>query len=136
MLSERGQMAVEVAAVTPIILLVLVIAVDMLVFTGECARFDHIASQYALASTAAAADANDVDARVTEIQSALDKIFAHNGSSVLVTCEDAGQLLSSMVIYKCELRFAPWPLSFAGVPTLLTHTCSIAVDPYVPGALI
>ena len=32
---ERGQMAVELAVVTPVILLVLVIAIDMLVFAGE-----------------------------------------------------------------------------------------------------
>lgn len=42
---ERGQMAVELAVVTPVILLVLVIAIDMLVFAGECARFDHIAAR-------------------------------------------------------------------------------------------
>lgn len=49
---ERGQMAVELAVVTPVILLVLVIAIDMLVFAGECARFDHIAAQVVIAEGA------------------------------------------------------------------------------------
>ena len=40
--SEGGQMAVELAIVAPVILVVLVIVIDMLVFAGECARFDHI----------------------------------------------------------------------------------------------
>lgn len=134
--SERGQMAVEVAVVTPVILLVLVIAIDMLVFTGECARFDHVVPQLVLANTTAAGSEEFSGDATASIQSALDVEFAHNGSYVTISCADAGQVLASMVVYTCEFHFAPWPLSISGAPALLNHSCSIAVDSYVPGALL
>lgn len=59
---ENGQMAVELAIVAPIILVVLVIVIDMLVFAGECARFDHVAPQRVLAQ-AASASMDGYDAR-------------------------------------------------------------------------
>lgn len=132
MRSEGGQMAVELAIVAPVILVVLVIVIDMLVFAGECARFDHIAPQRVLAQAASASmDGYAGDARVTAIQAALEEDFAKNGSSVEVSCADA-----SMATYRCTFRFAPWPLSIAGAPALLEHECSIAVDPYTPGELL
>lgn len=136
-LHEGGQMAVELAVITPVILIVLVIAVDMLVFAGECARFDHIAPQRVLAQAVSApVDGYAGDARVAAIQSALESDFAKNGSSVEVSCEDAGMPLSSMAVYRCTFRFAPWPLSIADAPTVLEHGCSIVVDPYTPGELL
>lgn len=136
-LHEGGQMAVELAVITPVILIALVIAIDMLVFAGECARFDHIAPQRVLAQAVSApVDGYAGDARVAAIQSALEGDFTKNGSSVEVGCEDAGVALSSMAIYRCTFRFAPWPLSIAGAPALLEHSCSVAVDPYTPGELL
>ena len=132
---ENGQMAVELAIVAPIILVVLVIVIDMLVFAGECARFDHVAPQRVLAH-AASAPMGGYDAGVDAIQAALEEDFAKNGSSVEVSCADAGMALASMATYRCTFRFAPWPLSIAGAPALLEHECSIAVDPYTPGELL
>lgn len=130
-------MAVELAVITPVILIVLVIAVDMLVFAGECARFDHVAPQRIIAhATSPPADSYDAESRVAAIQSALAEDFARNGSSITVSCEDAGALLASMAVYRCTFRFAPWPLSVAGAPALLEHECSVAVDPYTPGELL
>lgn len=137
MRGEGGQMAVELAIVAPVILVVLVIVIDMLVFAGECARFDHVAPQRVLAHAASAPmDGYDAGVRVDAIQAALEEDFAKNGSSVEVSCEDAGAALASMTVYRCALRFAPWPLSVAGAPALLEHECSIAVDPYTPGELL
>lgn len=134
---ESGQMAVELAVIMPVILIVLVIAVDMLVYAGECARFDHIAPQRILAlAVSAPMDGYADDTRVTAVQSALEGDFAKNGSSVEVSCEDAGAAFASMQVYRCTFRFAPWPLSIAGAPATLEHGCSIAVDPYTPGELL
>lgn len=137
MCRERGQMAVELAIVMPIILIVLVIAIDMLVFADECARFDHIAPQRVLAhATSAPMDGYDPDTRTAAICAALEDDFAKEGSSVEVSREDAGVVLASMSVYRCTFRFAPWPLSIAGAPALLEHECSVAVDPYTPGELL
>lgn len=134
---ERGQMAVELAVITPVILIVLVIAVDMLVFAGECARFDHIAPQRVIACAASAPmDGYAQDARTGALQEALDADFSRRGSTVTISCEDAGMPLSSMTVYQCTLHFAPWPLSIAGAPAVLEHACSIAIDPYTPGELL
>lgn len=134
---ENGQMAVELAVVMPIILIVLVIAIDMLVFAGECARFDHLAPQHIVAyATSPAMDEYAPEARVSEIQRALEADFAKNGSLVEVSCEDAGQALASMAVYHCTLRFSPWPLSMAGAPAMLEHECELAIDPYTPGELL
>lgn len=134
---ERGQMAVELAVIAPVILVVLVIAIDALVFVGECARFDHIAPQRVLAAASSApAGGYDAAARLAEIQGMLDTDFAKQGSSVEVVCEDANIPLASMTVYHCTFRFAPWPLSVAGAPALLEHTVSLALDPYMPGELL
>lgn len=134
---EEGQMAVELAIVTPVILLILVIAIDMLVFASECARFDHIAPQCVLAS----ASSPDMDSygsyvRAEDILESLEEDFATNGSMIEVTWEDAGVPLSSMTVYRCTLHFAPWPFSIAGAPAFLKHEVSIAIDPYTPGELL
>lgn len=134
---EHGQMAVELAVVMPVILIVLVIAVDMLVFAGECARFDHIAPQRVLAQAASAPmDGYELGARTAAIRTALESDFAKEGSSIEVSYEDAGVALASMSVYRCTFRFVPWPLSIAGAPALLEHECNIAVDPYTPGELL
>lgn len=134
---EHGQMAVELAVVMPVILIVLVIAVDMLVFAGECARFDHIAPQRVLAQAASAPmDGYELGARTAAIRAALESDFTKEGSSIEVSYEDAGVALASMSVYRCTFRFAPWPLSIAGAPALLEHECNIAVDPYTPGELL
>lgn len=130
-------MAVELAVIAPVILVVLVIAIDMLVFAGECARFDHIVPQRVIAHAASAPmDGYADDARVAAIQSALAEDFAKNGSSVEVSCEDAGTVMASMTVYHCTFRFTPWPLSIANAPALLEHECNVAVDPYTPGRLL
>ncbi len=134
---ESGQMAVELAVVVPVILLVVVIAIDSLVFTSECARFDHLACQHILAC-ASSPDKSGyaLDARAAAVQGSLEEDFAKNGSSVEVSLEDAGVSLATMNIFRCTFRFSPWPLSAAGAPMTLEHSCSFAIDPYTPGELL
>ena len=134
---ESGQMAVELAVIMPVILVVLVIAIDMLVFASECARFDHLVPQRVLEhAVSPPINCYESDSRAEHIQYALEDDFDRNGASVETSYEDAGVALASMSVYHCTLRFTPWPLSIAGAPPLLEHTCSIAVDPYTPGELL
>lgn len=135
--SENGQMAVELAVVVPVVLLLVVIAVDALVFTSECARFDHLACQRVLACAASPGKSGyALDSRSAAVQSALEADFAKQGSSVEVSVADAGVLLASMNVFRCTFRFSPWPLSAAGAPLTLEHSCSLAIDPYTPGELL
>lgn len=134
---ESGQMAVELAVVMPVFLIVMVIIIDALVFTSECARFDQIAPQQVIACAASPPkSAYDMEARVAAIQAALERDFSKKGSSVSVSYQDAGMPLASMLTFSCTFRFAPWPLSIEGAPATLEHTCSLSIDPYTPGELL
>ncbi len=134
---ESGQTAVEFAVVTPVILIIMVIIIDGMVFMSECARFDQLAPQHIIAyAVSPSRDGYAQDSRTTAIQGALNKDFEKQGSSVTVTAEDAGAVLASMTVYRCTFKFTPWPLSAAGAPAALEHTCTLAVDPYTPGELL
>ena len=140
---ESGQMAVELAVVLPVVLAVMVIALDCLVFMGECARFDHLAAQQVLAKAVSpASGAYDVGARSSAVKSELAAMFSDHGMQVDVSYADAGVSLSDMCAFTCTLRMPPWPFSSHGstvlgisIPTALTHSYTLVVDPYTPGAL-
>lgn len=134
---ERGQMAVELAVVIPIIMIVMVIVIDMMVFASECARFDQLAPQKVIAlASSPGRDGYDASSRASAVQNALAADFGKRGSSVSVSTEDASMPLASMTIYHCTFKFAPWPLSVADAPATIEHTCSFAIDPYTPGELL
>lgn len=132
--SEKGQMAVELAAVTPVILMILVIIVDMLIYASECARFDHLAPQSVLSH--AVAVASSTEDRREAIESSLEAEFAKNGSWVSVEATDADVVLATMTNYRCVYHFVPWPLGLTGSPPTIEHACALTVDPYTPGELL
>lgn len=140
---ESGQMAVELAVMLPVVLAILVVAIDCLVYVGECARFDHLAPQRVLElAVSPGRDAPDEAARVEAVRSALAAEFDGHGETVEVSCSDAGAVLSGARDYELRLSMPPWPLEGRGlsvfgvrVPTRLSHTCHLVVDPYQPGAL-
>lgn len=135
---ESGQMAVELAVVLPVILFVLIVAVDCMVFVGECARFDHLASQTALALAASPGkDGYGAEERVEAVRARVAEAFEGQGAQVTVKSRDAGILLSGAVVYEFELAMAPWPFdgAGAGAPAMLRHRHCLAFDPYTPGEL-
>lgn len=137
--AQDGQMVVELAAVTPVILMVAVAVVDGLVFTGACSSFDHLAAQGAL-SVAGAPAGTEFSAQdaAQELQARLQE--ASGGQcSVRVEAQEQG----SVCTFACSLSMAPWPLAQPGatlfstaVPVQLEHTFSFAVRPYVVGRLL
>ena len=138
---ERGQMSVEMAVSLPVLFVCLVMAVDVLVYMGECARFDHLAPQEILACATSPARGVSSQADEEGVRAVLAQEFSRYGEQVQVVAEEAG-LLDGSVTYTCTLSLAPWPLGAAGgevfgvkVPGALQHSCSFAVDPYVPGQL-
>lgn len=134
---ERGQMAVELAVVTPIILLVLVIIIDMLIYANECARFDHLAPQQVLAHASSSSSGSyDLEARRGDIESALGSEFSKNGSWVSVERVDADAFLASTSAFRCVFHFVPWPFSLSTSPPSIEHACTLVVDPYTPSELL
>ncbi len=141
---ERGQMSVELAVCLPVILMVMVLAIDMLVFMAECARFDHVVPQqieaYATSVKGSNATISEIKANILE---SLESKFDADYESVSVSQKKGSTLLnddSRVRIYTCTLEMTPWPLASGGItlfgmtiPTSLTHTCSLAIDPYDVG---
>ncbi len=139
--AERGQMSVEMAVSLPVLVVCMVIAIDVLVYMGECARFDHLAPQEILACATSPSHGAASQANAQGVQDALSSEFSRYNAQVEVDAQEGG-VLDGAVVYTCTLSLAPWPLGFAGssvlgtgVPLALRHSCSFAVDPYVPGQL-
>lgn len=140
---ERGQITVEFAVVMPVILLVMVIAIDCMVFIGQCARFDNVVPQRIIAlATSPASGEYELETRVSAVTTALEDDFSTLGQTVTVEYEQSDALLDGTVVFTCTLSMPPWPLGNAGatlfgtrIPLALTHECTFAIDPYTPGEL-
>jgi hypothetical protein len=147
-------MMVEMAVCLPVMLAVLGIVVNMLVFFGDCARFDRIAAE-AVRSQAASPgyDAYGSTSRAQAVQSLIQASFADSdhlsfsvsasgGSSAGSATDGSGvslSLLPHLETYTCRMDYRPWGfggsffgISFAGIP----HTRVYVIDPYRPGVLL
>ena len=138
---ERAQMSVEMAICLPIIIICLVIAVDVLIYMGQCARFDHIAPQEILANATSPARGQESPNCSGQVQEALQKNFSDFGQKVEISAQEGG-VFNGSVIYTCTLSMQPWPLGSGGgsifgisIPATLKHTTKFAVDPCIPGQL-
>ena len=134
---DRGQMTVELMAVLPVAITIAVIAVNVLVFFGDCAEFDRVARNavrvYATSPTygvhAGQSQASIAAAVQSEIDSAYDRVE--------VSYEGLGWGLTR---YTATLDYAPnlfglgMRESVLGVPLPhLKHSTSLVVDTYKPG---
>lgn len=143
--NESGQMAVELAVALPVLLVAMVIATDLLVFTSECARFDHLAAQAVLAQgTSPGKGEYELETRASNIQAALSESFAGEGMEVQVSQQaQAGFAMWQTCAFTCTFKMAPWPFKRgsldvfgAQVPLSLTHDYTLAVEPYTPGKIL
>ncbi len=158
MLKEKGQAAVEMAVVLPVILAVVGIGVNLLVFLGDCARFDRIAAE-AVRTEAASPGYGEYGStgRAADVQERIEASFSgseHLTFSVSVSESGIGStggeasgstdgaigfsLLPHNETFTCVLHYRPWGfgdtffgIRFSGVP----HTRSYVIDPYRPGVL-
>lgn len=148
---DRGQMTVELVCVMPVILVLVVIVCDLMVYLGDCARFDRLAPQAVLVHAASpGADEYGASTQAREIQGELSQAMEASGrcsvsvqvSGVLGATGGEGSLLSFIPrpqSYACTLSCTPWPLQngvFGFSPAQLTHTRTYVVDPYRPGVLL
>ncbi|MCL2882859.1 MAG: hypothetical protein FWF30_00080 [Coriobacteriia bacterium] len=155
LLDERGQMAVEMAVLMPVLIVVALILFNCLNYLAASARFDRLVEQavrtqaaspasgsYGMASRAdsceqllrgAFSDYPDVQVKVEA-----EAVAWGGGSS-----EDAGgglafSLLPKQEAYTCRLTYTPWPFQKAVFGLKLfqvEHTRRLVIDPYRPGVL-
>lgn len=146
---ERAQATVEMAVVTPVLLVLALIAYNVMIFAGAAARFDRVVPDIVLAHAVAPGgegDESSIDASATvqaQIQDAMEGYDLQvEVSSEQGTASSDGGLLSlsgTFRTYTCTMHYEPWPssLSIAGVslgaPAVLSHERAVTVDPWRPG---
>ena len=137
--SGNGQMTVEFVIAFPIMLIIAIISLNALLFLSECAAFDRLARQ-AICTYASAPAYGGGSAQVSgDIQQDLQESFDKDYLEVSVEPSVSG----TCSVYVAKLRFTPTLLgrNFSGKVfgvrlQPLTHSVSLAVDPYHPGAIV
>jgi hypothetical protein len=153
---SKGQAAVEMAVVMPVLLAVLGISVNLMVFLGDCARFDRVAAE-AIRTEAASPGYNEYGSvgRADKVRSRIEASFsdsehlsfsvAASESGLGVNDADGGNsdigfsLLPHHETFVCVMNYRPWGFedSFFGIKfTGIPHTRSYVIDPYRPGVIL
>lgn len=139
-------MVVEIAIITPVILVIALIAANLVYYLELCARFDRVAPDVVLAlATSSSGD------RAGLVKSELNRVMSSAKSIEIEVVAQKGKnpdshsdalvlsLAPHLTTYECTLTFHPWPtqLSIAGVegapPVGLTYKTSITIDEYREG---
>lgn len=148
---EAGQMAVELAALIPVVVVVALVAYNLASFLVACAEFDR-ASQNAVVLLGVSPSGEQTESgAAAQVREAVAEAVGRQGRcEVDVSCEgvspDAtdGEFVISPLLTRfiCRLSFRPWPGSFvlAGVPfdspVVLRHERSLVVDRFRPGVVM
>jgi hypothetical protein len=149
-------MAVEMAVVMPVLLAVAGIAINLMVYLGDCARFDRIAAE-AVRTQACSPGYGSYGSvsRAQDVQACIEQSFMGDGYlSFTVEAQESGfggggggatggeigfSLLPRQEVFVCTMNYRPWGLgdSFFGIRfTGIPHTRTYVIDPYRPGVLL
>ena len=154
--SNRGQMAVELAVVMPVLIVLVIISVDCMVYLGDCARFDRISGEIVRIHAASPVESEQGTAACAKaIQKDIETVMdSSTNLSVSVTCSEmssgendsavgtegvVGFFTPRLREYRCALDYTPWPLTkgaFGFAPTPLSHERRYIIDPYRPGVFL
>lgn len=151
MVREGGQMAVEMAVLTPVVIVVALVVFNLCRFMGFCAVFDRASMDAITTFGVAGGEEQTVVASREAIRSHVAEAVGNEAScSVDVRSEGVSGESSSAVFvisplltrYTCELIYRPWPSSIViagvsgGVPWALHHERSLVVDRFRPGVVV
>ena len=137
---ERAQATVEMAVVTPVLLVLALIVYNVMIFAGAVARFDRVVPDIVLAHADASATVQTQILNAMEGYDLQIEVSSEQGAKA----SDGGLLSLSGTFrtYTCTMHYEPWPtsLSIAGVPlgapTTLSHERAVTVDPWHPGVVM
>ena len=152
MREERAQATVEMAVVTPVLLVLALIVYNVMVFASAVARFDRVAPDIVLAHAVAPegeGDESSIDASATVQTQILNAMEGYDlqievSSEQGAATSDGGLLSLSGTFraYTCTMHYEPWPSSlsiaglFLGAPAQLSHERVVTVDPWRPGVVM
>lgn len=147
----RAQMTVELAVVTPVVIVVALIVFNLMRYVVACAAFDQAALDCVVAHGVAPSGELSERGAVEQVRRALsDALEGYGSCEVDVRAESAssssqGEIFAISPLltrYVCTLTYHPWPLSVRmpgityGAPFALTHERSLIVDRYRPGVVV
>lgn len=137
---QSGQMTVEFAVAFPVMIIVAVVAVNALLFFGECAAFDRIARDSVRVHAASPAYGQTTEQTRALVAQAVEESLAADNVTAAVAV--AGQS-PGLTTFTATLRFFPTLFglglksSVFGVELpCLEHSVSMTVDAYKPGVVI
>lgn len=150
---RHAQAVVEMAIVTPVLIVLALISCNLMIFAAAVARFDRVVPDIVLAHAVSPAGmtgaAGGEDATAT-VAAQIERAMA--GYDVEITVErsvgageDGGGMLAlvgALHTYRCTMSYTPWPgsLSITGVnigsPLALKHVCETVLDPWRPGVVM
>lgn len=148
---REAQMTVELAVVTPVVIVVALIVLNLMGFIEACAAFDQAALDCVIAHGVSPSAEQSEDSAVGEVSSALEAALSDYGScEVSVRAERVGEgsegssfaVSALLTRYVCTLVYRPWPMVVRmpgvsyGAPFSLTHECELVVDRYRSGVVV
>ncbi len=137
---ERGQMTVELCIVFPVVIIIAVIAVNALLFFGQCASFDRVARNAvrAIAASPSTKEASaDLAARIEAMVEAELQLDAGAVECVALASGDGVDRFRithsfAPTLFGMGLRTQIW-----GIPVpKLSHATELALDRYAPDAQV
>lgn len=148
----RAQAMVEMAIVTPVLIVLALISCNLMIFAAAVARFDRVVPDIVLAHAVSPAGMTGAAGGEDATATVADQIGqAMAGYDVEITVErsvgsgeDGGMLalVGALHTYRCTMSYTPWPgaLSIAGVnigsPLALKHVRETVLDPWRPGVVM
>lgn len=148
---RSGQMTVELAVMTPVVIVVVLIVLNLMGFIEACAAFDQAALDAVISHGVAPAGEQTQIAAVDEVRTALVEALGREETcEVEVSASAAGEdaqgttfaISPLLTRYTCTLIYRPWPrlLRMPGItyeaPLSLRHESTLVVDRYRPGVVV
>ena len=146
----RGQMAVELACLMPVVLVMVVVVFNLVRFVEACAVFDRVVLDAIVCQGVAPVGEQSLTSSVEAVRASIEIACADMPScEVEVTATPLGAEPGASIMvnplltrFVCTLRFHPWPFSFsvagidARIPVTLTHEKSLVVDRFRSGVVV
>ncbi|WP_455136026.1 hypothetical protein [Thermophilibacter sp.] len=144
-------MTVELAVLTPVVIVIALVALNLMGYVEACAAFDQAALDAVLAHGVAPSGEQSAERAVEEVTAALEGALGREGRcEVEVRVEAVGErgAATSFAVsplltrYVCTLTYRPWPrsLRLPGVtleaPLALSHERELVVDRYRSGVVV
>lgn len=148
---REGQMTVELAVLTPVVIVIALVALNLMGFVEACAAFDQASLDAVLAHGVAPSGEQSPEHAAEEVRSTLEEALGRAGRcEVEVRTEAVGERMDGLSFgmsplltrYVCTLTYRPWPrsLRLPGItleaPLALRHERELVVDRYRSGVVV